>query len=85
MTSSLLYVESLWKLNKDDPYTHDWWEAPDEAAMFRNMKRMAERHNKASEADREEMKLRIRDTFRTYRTKLTSVQALVGRRFTPTT
>jgi len=68
----MLYVESLWRKNLDEPYRHDWTEAPDELTMYQNLKRLADAHEKRSEKEREEMRLRIRDAYKSHKAKFTS-------------
>lgn len=68
----LLYVESLWKKNRDEPYRHDWTEAPDDLTMYQNLKRLAEANADRTAKEREEMRLRIRDTYNTHKARFTS-------------
>lgn len=68
----ILYVESLWRQNLDEPYRHDWTEAPDELTMYQNLKRLADAQADRSAKEREEMRLRIRDAYKTHKARFTS-------------
>jgi len=68
----ILYVSSLWQSMERDVKDYDWTESADDRTMYRILKQLNDRHEKENKADREAMKARIRDTFKTHRGRLTA-------------
>lgn len=78
----MMYIAALWKENLED-YRHDWREAPDEATMAKNLGRLVDKHQEVGRREREEMKLRIKDAFRTHKAQFTSQKKRDTWVFTP--
>lgn len=68
----ILYVSSLIKERDRDPAAHDWTESASDNDMYRTLKNLNNSRNERLEKEREEMKLRIRDAFKTHKGRFTS-------------
>lgn len=68
----LEYVRALWQRNYNENHTHDWREAPTPEIMAKNLMRIADSKKDIDRKEREEMKLRIKDAFRTTKARYTS-------------
>ncbi len=68
----LEYVRALWSRNYADTHDYDWRSAPSAEAMQKNLMRIADSKKELARKEREEMKLRIRDTFNTHKQRFTS-------------
>jgi hypothetical protein len=58
-------------------------EAPDEAHMAKNLRRLVDKHQEVAKKEREAMKLRIRDAFNTHKAQFTSAKKRDTWVFTP--
>jgi hypothetical protein len=68
----ILYCSVLHQQATIEQKTHNWTEAADENTMRKVLMNLNQKKEDQTAKEREEMKLRIRDTFRTHRAKLTS-------------
>jgi hypothetical protein len=68
----ILYVNSLIKERDRNSERHAWTETADDKTMYRVLKNLNAKHEDQDEKDRAEMKLRIRDAFKTHRARFTS-------------
>lgn len=79
----MLYVKEMWDHETKQPLTHNWQEAADEATIQRNLLRLTDAHTGRSKKEREEMKARIRDTFKTTKARFTARKGVDTFIFTP--
>lgn len=79
----MLFVAELWHNEKSQPLTHNWQEAADEATIQRNLLRLTDAHAERSKQERDDMKRRIRDTFKTHKAQFTARKGVDTWIFTP--
>lgn len=68
----LEYCKALWQRSYAENHTYDWRQAPTPEAMAKNLMRIADDKKEIARKERDEMKLRIRDAFKTTKDRYTS-------------
>lgn len=79
----ILYVESLYAQLKDEAPSHDWTQTADEKGMYKTLKNLNNNKDNTEAKKRDEMKLRIRDAFKTHKARYTTRKGKDTWIFTP--